>query len=317
MSDAVTSPTLAQAAAGETAGSAAPSPDAKQPADAGKAMRLHLAKRQDERKAEPKAEESVDDADLGAAEQGDESEADKPAEDAEPADDAKPHWAKKLKGDLETAQKKIGEYDQKMRHVTEGARAARDKIADLTVQAEHHKAYATWLEQQIDLAGYEVPQVQRDLYAQKLELATLKAQAARGQSQTNDAAVQQLASNLTGRANALIAKFPELNPKTNPDARAFWQAAMAVSPDPRVPAPKLDDLEAQAEAWAAIRRGRKLLDEEQKRKKAAPPPPQSQRQPTVAGQRGAGGKPTPQKQAPITARTMQDYIAKKRAARGA
>ena len=51
MSDAVT-PTLSQVAAGTTDGKAAPapSPDAsKQPADAGSAMRLHLAKRQDER----------------------------------------------------------------------------------------------------------------------------------------------------------------------------------------------------------------------------------------------------------------------------
>lgn len=313
MSDAVT-PTLSQVAAGITDGQAAPATskpaDGKQPADAGKAMRLHLAKRQEERKDEPEPE-------AGAPDEAPEAEVKADEPEAEPADDAKPHWAKKLKGDLEAAQRKVGEHSAQMQRVAEGARLARDRISDLTVQAEHHKAYAEWLEKQIDLAGYEVPQVQRDLFAQKLELATLKASAQRGQAQTNDAAVSDLKGKLVARANALIGKFPELDPKVNPDARAFWQAALAVSPDPKVPAPKLDDLEAQAEAWAAIRRGRKLLDAEATRKKAAPPPPAQKPTPTVAGQRGAGGKPTPQKQAPISAKTMHDYIAKKRAARGA
>ena len=315
MSDTVTTPAAVSSAPPAEGGGGAPVAD-KQPADVGAQMRLHLAKRQEERvDADPGK-----DADAGAPDEapdGDDVEEKSDDAEAEPDDEAKPHWAKKLKGELEAAHKKVAEFDGRMRNLTAGARAARDRIADLTVAAEHHAAYAKWLEQQIDLAGYEVPQVQRDLFAQKLELATLKAAQQRGQSQGHEAQVEQIRGKIVERARSVIGKFPELDPQKNPDARAFWQAALAVSPDPNIPAPKLDDLEAQAEAWAMIRRGRRLLDDEAKKKAAQPQQRAAQQRPTVAGQRGTTGRPSPQKQQPITAKTMADYLAKKRAGRGA
>lgn len=321
MSDAVTTPSADTSAPAADSGGAEASPSQAQPADASAQMRLHLAKKR-EKRAEPKAEDkpaSTPEPEPEEPQEAAEAEPDeqkKPEDDAEPEDDAKPHWAKKLKAEVESAHKKVAEYDGKMRHLTNGARAAHAKISDLTVATEHYKAYASWLEKQVELAGFEVPQVQRDLFAQKLELATLKAQQQRGTVASNDAAVKQAANKIRERANAVISKFPELDPQKNPEARAFWATALAVSPDPKVPAPKLDDLEAQAEAWAMIRRGRSLMADEAAKKKAAPQPRVAP-QPTMASQRGVGGRPTPGKQQPITAATMRDYIAKKRASRGA
>ncbi len=315
MSDAVTTPAVPAAPSSE-GGGVAPVAD-KQPADVGAQMRLHLAKRQEERAdAKPDAEvgEKVD---AGAPDEAPDGEdAEKKPDEAEPDDEAKPHWAKKLKGELEAAHKKVAEFDGRMKNLTAGARAARDRIADLTVTAEHHAAYAKWLEQQIDLAGYEVPQVQRDLFAQKLELATLKAAQQRGQSQGHETQVEQIRGKIVERARAVIGKFPELDPQKNPEARAFWQATLAVSPDPNVPAPKLDDLEKVAEAWTMVRRGQRLMEDEAK-KKAAQPQQRQAPKPTVAGQRGTTGRASPQKQQPITAKTMHEYLARKRAARGA
>lgn len=166
--------------------------------------------------------------------------------------------------------KKLAETEKRAteneRLLKQGATLAAAKIADLTDDAAHWKGLFERAERAVKrLTGRTVDgrfvegpgfdRLDLDLAEQRLAHKKLQRQMSARTAVDTSAQVETQATAAKTRAAALIAKHPELDPKTNPLAEGFWRTQFAQWTDAgELPA----TLEHDAEAWAMVARGRQL-----------------------------------------------------------
>lgn len=164
------------------------------------------------------------------------------------------HWAAKLKGEAETAKKEATEVkatlDRAKREWSDAYAKAKDEIDDAKADADHYKGLFDRLVAGLKGAGFEVDPLEVQLAERDRELSRFKRQQERGKQAENDAGIKKMAGDIRGRVDALVAKYPELDPKKSKDAADYLRFLLTADPS-RFP---LADLERNLEAFARHQR---------------------------------------------------------------
>lgn len=222
------------------------------------AKRRSKAARADREKAE-RAEATKAAADKASAKAEREQKAtEKPAEpivsETVPEKIERDHWAAKLKGEAETAKKEATEVkatlDRAKREWSDAYAKAKDEIDDAKADADHYKGLFDRLVAGLKGAGFEVDPLEVQLAERDRELSRFKRQQERGKQAENDAGIKKMAGDIRGRVDALVAKYPELDPKKSKDAADYLRFLLTADPS-RFP---LADLERNLEAFARHQR---------------------------------------------------------------
>ena len=158
------------------------------------------------------------------------------------------HWAAKLKGEAETAKKEATEVkatlDRAKREWSDAYAKAKDEIDDAKADADHYKGLFDRLVAGLKGAGFEVDPLEVQLAERDRELSRFKRQQERGKQAENDAGIKKMAGDIRGRVDALVTKYPELDPKKSKDAADYLRFLLTADPS-RFP---LADLERNLEA---------------------------------------------------------------------
>lgn len=220
------------------------------------AKRRNKAARADRDKAE-RAEATKAAADKASAKADREQKAAEPApivSETVPEKIERDHWAAKLKTEAETAKKEATEvkasFDRARREWSDAYAKAKDEIDDAKADADHYKGLFDRLVAGLKGAGFEVDPLEVQLAERDRELSRFKRQQERGKQAENDAGIKKMAGDIRGRVDALVAKYPELDPKKSKDAADYLRFLLTADPS-RFP---LADLERNLEAFARHQR---------------------------------------------------------------
>lgn len=164
------------------------------------------------------------------------------------------HWAAKLKTEAEAAKKEAGDVkaslDRAKREWSDAYAKAKDEIDDAKADADHYKGLFERLAAALKGIGHEVDPLDLRIAEQDRELSRYKRQQERGKQAENDAGIKKMAGDIKGRVTALIAKYPELDPKKSKEANDYLSFLLKADPS-RFP---LADLERNLEAFARHQR---------------------------------------------------------------
>ena len=153
-------------------------------------------------------------------------------------------WAHKVKADLEASTKKIAEFKKIAKAGHSENRELRSQIEDLTSDAEHYKGLFERLVAGLKGQGFEVDPLEMQLAERDRELGRFKRRGDRESKASKDAQVSSLAGSIKQRVDAMVTKYPELNPRTSKEAAdylRFWMTSERFS---------LDTLERDLESFA-------------------------------------------------------------------
>lgn len=260
---------------------------AKSQDDAGKVLSLEPSADESAAK-EPEAEQESTEAEAAETE----------ATEAEKDDKAEESAA--IAKEVEELRSKVDQAIARESRLREGATKAVERIQDLTDVAEHYKGLfeqARALIRNIS-GGRDIDPM--DLRAAELELEVKRAKRGSVQMQQMQQTSQldRQSKAIVSRAQAVIAKNPELDPKKNPAAKDFWRAYLSTA--------DLKDIESDAEHWALVFRGRQIAEHKKREAALKPqtPKPQVRPEQSVA----SGGVERVGKVASIKDRLSDDYI---------
>lgn len=206
-----------------------------------------------------------------------------PEVEAEPAAEAKAerdHWSAKVKGELEAATKKIASFEKIAREGHAENAKLLEQIEDVTSDAEHYKGLFDRLVAGLKAQGFEIDPLEVSLAERDRELNRYKRRGERETKAGQDAQVNKMASDIKGRVEALVSKYPELNPRTNKEAADYLRFRLTADAQ-RFP---LDTLERDLEAFARHLRA-------QMGAKAAPAQQSEQRPPRPQASTLSGASP--------------------------
>ncbi len=187
---------------------------------------------------------------------------------------------------------RVAEYESKLAEATkreatfsQDRAVADEKIADLTDEVSHFKD----LFERACLTIQKVtgrPVDQSEVVKAELERKVRRYERgdAQRQTQVRAAQIEELQTSIVGRSRAIIEKFPDLDPKKSQEADAFWRARL-LGPEGTT----LDNLEADAAAWATIFRGRQVAAHQAAQAAAAPTAPVARTRPDSMLPRGTAG----------------------------
>lgn len=164
------------------------------------------------------------------------------------------HWAAKLKGEAEAAKKEAGDVkatlDRAKREWSDAYAKAKDEIDDAKADADHYKGLFERLVSGLKGAGFEVDPLEVQLAERDRELSRYKRQQERGKQAENDAGIKKMAGDIKGRVDAIITKYPELDPRKSKESADYLRFLLTADPS-RFP---LTDLERNLEAFARHQR---------------------------------------------------------------
>lgn len=155
-------------------------------------------------------------------------------------------WAAKVKGELDQAKQKIATFEKIAKDGHAENVKLRDQIEDLTSDAEHYKGLFDRLVAGLKAQGFEVDPIEIQLAERDRELNRYKRKGERETQSGREQQIQQLAGSIKGRVEALVSKYPELDPKKNKEAADYLRFRLTGDPQ-RFP---LDTLERDLEAFA-------------------------------------------------------------------
>lgn len=198
-------------------------------------------------------------------------------EDAEPADEAKPHWAKALKQDLETAKADVEQFKQREEQWNGALREVNAKIADATQDVSFYKSLFEQAKAYLEKIGHPINPHSLAVAERDREIARMKRQMSSGQQVDQQAQRQQHTAQIAQRIDALIAKHPELDYRKNEAAKAFIVS--------RLRSGTMDGFEDDAQAWLEVQRGKAMRAAQANQKKT----PRATQSTTLANAQPASG----------------------------
>lgn len=258
--------------------------------------------------------------DEPATPDGDNATADDTTDDAQDATEKEPTWAQKLREDLS---KKTAEVEQakqadakREQQWARAVQSAKNHVEDITGERDHYKGLFEQAKEYLVANGMMDP-MSVDLVSEQYERRKLERLLARGTSaQTEEgkaSLVRQHTESIGAGLNPLMQKYPELNPKKNPEAIEFLEMALAKY---RTTGKFDDNLEDRARRWVAGWRASRT--QEPAAQKPAAPKPRAPESTTLAGVANSGrpAKSTVKGLAPaLTKKQLIDEVNARRAAR--
>lgn len=226
-------------------------------------------------------------------------------ETAEPADEEKPHWAKKLKAEHAEATKKVAEYAEREKRWQGAVQQIKHQHQDVTDEVTFWKDTAAAIEGVLNKKGFSLDPVAWEKMQAQHEVKKLKRQLERGRGSTVDTEASKHGDMLRGRFAALMQKFPEADPKKNPAAREFVEDALARW----TRTGSVEFLEDAAERFVLGHRA-KLAAKNAPKKSAIPQKP---KQTTLTSKRST--LPAPVKGDPLSNKSLKAELASFRASR--
>lgn len=204
------------------------------------------------------------------------------------------------------------QYADADRKLREGSALANERIADITGERDFYKTVLEKFRQSVRARfKMDIDPIAFEREQARLEIAKLKRGAGLVQQREHEQVVQQTSSQLSTRFQAIIGAHPELDPKTNPDAKSFWEMVTGGNLPKGSPVPSLAGLEQDAAAWAMVQRGRKAQALAAAQQAAKPVAPVAKPRPSGMIPRGGAGSEGTTAGAPIAGQKRGAHVSNK------